>query len=75
MPEHASGTVAFFQTMAPFLIANVLTVAFVYSFAKIHQKERAGEEDGGLTYLWLIVLVFFFMLYGLYTWGIYPFKK
>jgi hypothetical protein len=25
--------------------------------------------------LWLMVMVFFLMLYGLYTWGIYPFKK
>jgi hypothetical protein len=64
-----------FRRWHPFLIANVLTVAFVYSFAKIRQKERAGEEEGRLTYLWLIVLVFFFMLYGLYTWGIYPFKQ
>jgi hypothetical protein len=50
-------------------------LAFVYSFAKIQQKELAGEEGGRLTYLWLIVLVFFFMLYGLYTWDIYPFKQ
>jgi hypothetical protein len=28
-----------------------------------------------LTYIWLIVLVFLFMLYGLYTWGVYPLKK
>jgi hypothetical protein len=26
-----------FQAMAPILIANVLTVTFVYCFAKIHQ--------------------------------------
>ena len=75
MVEHAIGTVAFFQAMAPVLIANVLTVAFVYCFAKIEQKKRKGEEEGRLTYLWLIVLVFLFMLYGLYTWGVYPLKK
>ena len=75
MPEHTTGTVPFFQAMAPILIANVLTVAFVYSFLKIHQKEVAGEEEGRLTYLWLIVLVFLFMLYGLYTWGLYPIKQ
>ena len=46
MVEHASGTVAFFHAMAPVLIANVLTFAFVYFFAKIHQKELAGEEEG-----------------------------
>ena len=53
MLEHATGTVSFFQAMAPLLIANVLTVTFVYCFAKIHQKELAGEEEGRLTYLWL----------------------
>ena len=61
--------------MAPVLIANVLTVAFVYCFSKIHQKELTGEEEGRLTYLWLIILVFLFMLYGLYTWGVYPFNN
>jgi hypothetical protein len=64
MLGHTTGTTSFFQTMAPFLIANVLTVAFVYSFVKIHQKELTGEEEGRLIYLWLIVLVFSFMLMG-----------
>jgi hypothetical protein len=64
-----SGTASFFHSMAPVLTANILTVAFVYAFAKIHQKERSGEEEGRGTYLWLIVLVFLFMLYGLHTWG------
>ena len=75
MLEHATGTVSFFQTMAPVLIANVLAVTFVYCFAKIHQKELAGEKEGRLTYLWLIILVLLFMLYGLYAWGVYPFKR
>jgi high-affinity Fe2+/Pb2+ permease len=60
----------FFQAMASVLIANVLTVTFVYCFAKIHQKECIGEEEGRLAHLWLIILVFLFMLYGLYTWGV-----
>ena len=60
--------------MAPVLIANVLTVAFVYSFVKIGQKERSGEENGRGNYLWLILLVLLFVLYGLYTWGVYLFK-
>ena len=69
--ERVDGTVAFFQAMAPVLIANVLTVTFVYCFAKIHQKECIGEEEGRLTHLWLIILVFLFMmLYGLYTWSV-----
>ena len=72
--EHAPGTVVFFQAMTPILIANVLTVTFVYCFTKIHQKELAQEEEGRLTYLWLIVLVFLFMLYRLYVWGVYPLK-
>jgi hypothetical protein len=75
MLEQATGTVSFFQAMAPILIANVLTVTFVYCFAKIHQKELTGDEEGRLTYLWLIILVLLFMLYGLYTWGVYPLKK
>ena len=73
--QHITGTASFFHAMAPILIANVLTVAFVCSFVKIHQKELAGEEEGRLTYLWLIILVFLFMLYGLYTWGVYPSKQ
>ena len=70
-----SGTAAFFHAMAPTLIANVLTVVFVYCFAVIGQQERSGDEEGRLTYLWLIVMVFMFMLYGLYTWGVYPLDK
>jgi hypothetical protein len=61
--------------MAPVLTVNVLTVRLVYCFARITQKELKGEEDGRLTYLWLIVRVFLFMLYGLYIWGVYPCKK
>jgi hypothetical protein len=52
-----------------------LTVLLVYCFAKVHQQELKGEEEGRITYLWLIVMVILFMLYGLYTWGVYPFKK
>ena len=70
-----SGTAAFFHAMAPTLIANVLTVVFVYCFAVIGQQERNGDEEGRLAYLWLIVLIFLFMLYGLYTWGVYPLDK
>jgi hypothetical protein len=65
-----SANASFFNAMAPSLVANILTVVFVYSFAKISQKERNGEEEGRVTYLWLIVLVFFFMLYGIYTWDL-----
>ena len=36
--ERLDGTVAFFQAMAPVLIANVLTVTFVYCFAKIQRR-------------------------------------
>jgi hypothetical protein len=70
MVQQISGTVAFFKAMPPVLMANVLTVTFVYCFAKVSQKERRGEEEGLLTYLWLIILVFLFMLYGLHTWGV-----
>ena len=72
--EHANGTVAFFQAMAPAL-ANVLTSPSSTASQRFTQKELKGEEEGRLTYLWLIVIVILFMLYGLYTWGVYPFKK
>jgi hypothetical protein len=64
-------TESFFHALAPALVANVLTVVFVYCFAMINQREKRGEE-GRLTHLWLIVMVLFFMLYGLYTWVFIP---
>jgi hypothetical protein len=70
-----NGTALFFHAMAPVLTANILTITWVYAFVKITQKERNGEEEGRGTYLWLIVLVFLFMLYGLYTWGVHPFHN
>jgi hypothetical protein len=63
-----------FHALAPPLVANILTVVLVYCFAMINQREKHGEEVR-LTHIWLIVMVFFLMLYGLYSWGIYPFKK
>ena len=68
--QQISGTAAFFKAMAPLLVANILTVTFVYCFAKISQLAQNREEEGKLTYLWLLVLVFLFMLYGLYVWGV-----
>ena len=56
---------SFFMRWRP-LTANILTVAFVYCFVKITQKELRGEEVGRLTYLWLIVMVSSFLLYELY---------
>jgi hypothetical protein len=73
--QQANGTVAFFKEMAPVFTANVLTVTFLYCFVKITQKELKGEEEGRLTYLWLIIMVFLFMLYGLHIWGVCSFKK
>ena len=54
------GTESFFHALAPALVANILTVVFVYCFAVINQQEQRGEE-GRLTYIWLIVIVFLFM--------------
>lgn len=62
-----SAMAPFFHAMAPTLTANILTVAFVYCFAKVVQCERRGEEGYG-SYLWLIVMILLFTLYGLYTW-------
>ena len=73
--QQVGGTGAFCKEMAPVLTANVLTVTFVYCFVKLTQKELKGEEVGRLTYLWLIIMVFLFMLYGPYIWGVDPFKK
>jgi hypothetical protein len=47
----------------------------VYCFAKISHLEQKGEEEGRLTYLWLLILVFLFMLYGLYVWSVGPLKE
>ena len=66
-----SGNVAFFHAMAPALTANILTVTFVYCFAQIARSERRGEE-GRATYIWLIVMILMFTLYGLYTWNTSP---
>ncbi len=71
MVQQISGTVAFFKAMAPVLIANVLTVTFVYCFAKISQKERRSQEESLLAYLWLLILVFLFMRMG-FTRGMFP---
>ena len=43
MLEHATGTVSFFQAMAPILIANVLTVTFVYSLIYGPGRRRVRE--------------------------------
>ena len=64
-----SGAAPFFHAMAPTLTANILTVTFVYCFARIAQMERSGEEGYG-TFVWLIVLILMFALYGLYVWRV-----
>ena len=45
MVQEISGTVAFFKAMAPVLMANLLTVTFVYCFAKINQMEPRRDGD------------------------------
>jgi hypothetical protein len=50
--------VSFFHALAPPLVANVLTVVLIYCFTMINQREKLGEE-GRLTHIWLIVMVFF----------------
>jgi hypothetical protein len=68
--QQITGNAAFFKAMAPVLTANILTITFVYCFAKISLKEREGVEEGKLTYLWLLLLVLLFMMYGMYVWGV-----
>ena len=41
MLAHASGTASFFKTLAPVLIADVLTVPFVDSFVKVREAHDA----------------------------------
>lgn len=73
--QQISENAAFFKAMAPVLTANILTVTFVYCFAKISQLEQNREDGGKLTYLWLLIVVFTFILYGLYVWGIGPLSR
>lgn len=63
-------TEAFFRELAPALIANLLTVAMVYSFAQYIRREHGRGH-----LLWLICLPMFLALYGLYLWGAYPFSS
>jgi hypothetical protein len=37
-------TESFFHALAPAFVANVLTVALVYCFVMINQREKHGEE-------------------------------
>jgi hypothetical protein len=60
-----SGTASFFQAPAQALVANILSVTVVYCFAMI--SARATRARSRLAHLWLIVMVFSLMLYGLYT--------
>ncbi len=69
-----TGTASFFHALAPALVADVLMVLLVYCFATINRREQNGGE-AQLSHLWLIVMVFAFVLYGLYTWGVYPLRK
>jgi hypothetical protein len=71
MSEHPS----FFKALAPVLVANKLTVVFVYSFAEICQKERSGQEEGRLAYMWLILPVLLMMLYGPISGASVPLKS
>jgi DNA invertase Pin-like site-specific DNA recombinase len=47
-----------------------LASAGEHPHTKIRQLEQKGEDEGRLTYLWLLVVVFLFMLYGLYVWRV-----
>jgi hypothetical protein len=67
-----TGTASFFHTMTPYLVANLLTVTFVYAWVAYTRHE---QEGGKLHLLWLGVLPLLFALYGLYLWGVYPLKK
>ena len=74
MLPQTTATASFFHAMAPVLTANIYRRLCVL-LRDDHAEGTEGEEDGRLTYLWLIVMVLSFMLYGLYTWGVYPFSQ
>jgi hypothetical protein len=44
--QQITGSVAFFKTMAPILIANILTVTFVYCFVRISQNRTQARGRG-----------------------------
>ncbi len=62
-----SSSASFFHAMAPTLMANILTVTFVYCFAKVAQKER-NRQEGRSLFLWLLMMIVMIVLYGYYTW-------
>ena len=64
MVQQISGTVAFFKAMAADAHRQRAHHHFVYCFAKISQLEQKGGEEGRLTYLWLLILVFFLCFMG-----------
>ena len=72
--QQISGTVAFFKAMTPFSSRTYSPLPLYYCFAKITQLEQRGEEEGRLTYIWLLVLVFVFMCMG-YMFGVISVEK
>jgi hypothetical protein len=59
----------FFKATAPVLFANLLTLVFVLSVFSLNKDKYARAAIVG----WVVVLGY--MLYGLYLWGVYPFKR
>jgi hypothetical protein len=68
--EEVCGTTSFFKAMSPILTANILTVAFIYAFVKIHQKDVAGVEEGRSLYLGLAVFILLLVGYGFCDWDL-----
>jgi heme/copper-type cytochrome/quinol oxidase subunit 2 len=68
------GTTGFFQALAPILVANILTVLAVYCAWAYTQAEKRNDVGGSTLIFWAVFPVLL-ALYGMFSWGVYPFKK
>jgi hypothetical protein len=61
----------FFKAAAPYLFANLLTVALVYSFVSYDRMQARGEHESGagLMRLGYIIFCAAVLLYGLIVYG------
>ena len=61
----------FYRTMGAVLMANLLTVGFVWAMYNYSQREKRGieKQPGSGLYLGVIVMVFGFMFGGLVAAG------
>ena len=62
----------FFAMMAAVLMANLLTVCFVYGMIRFDRIEKADPKgSSGLTELGLILMTLAFLAYGVWAAGVW----